>query len=162
MIGGGSNRQTTPLPPEPLGQAQQQPGHPHQQQQQHFSGDSQDSSKGYTSIAVREPVKYIHLPPNVVRGRGDATYATLSETSDEMYAAIEDPTYIPTGTSQSNSDTYAVIDLPPEEIDGVRGAVVSMNPGEHSYLHHHPHHTYSKVRMLHLLTSTALILIAIL
>ena len=150
VIGGiGSNRQTTPLPPEPLAQqAQQQPGHHQQQQQQHFSGDSQDSSKGYCNLAVREPVRHIHLPPVVSRGgRGDATYATLSETSDEMYAAIEDPTYIPTGTSQSNSDTYAVIDLPPDEIDGggVRGAV-SMNPGEHSYLHHH--HTYSKVNKL--------------
>ena len=140
VIGGG-NRQTTPLPPEPLGQVQQPGGPGHPQQQQHFSGDSQDSSKGYTSITVREPVRHIHLPP--VRGRGDATYATLSETSDEMYAAIEDPTYIPTGTSQSNSDTYAVIDLPPEEVYGARGAVaaVSMNPGQNSYMHH----TYSKV-----------------
>ena len=142
------NRQTTPLPPEPLAQAPPHPGLPQQQQaQQHFSGDSQDSSKGYTSITVREPVRHIHLPPN---RRGDATYATLSETSDEMYAAIEDPTYIPTGTSQSNSDTYAVIDLPPEELDGaaarLRGAAVSMNPGESSYLHSHAHHhTYSKV-----------------
>ena len=146
------NRQTTPLPPEPLAaQAAQQPGHHlhQQQQQQHFSGDSQDSSKGYTSITVREPVRHIHLPPAAARGgRGDATYATLSETSDEMYAAIEDPTYIPTGTSQSNSDTYAVIDLPPEEMDGARGAVVSMNPGESSYLHHH--HTYSKVTITYI------------
>ena len=33
-----------------------------------------------------------------------------------MYAAIEDPTYLPTG-NQSNSDTYAVINLPEDEID---------------------------------------------
>jgi len=31
-----------------------------------------------------------------------------------MYAAIEDPTYCPTG-NQSNSDTYAVINLPDEQ-----------------------------------------------
>ena len=30
-----------------------------------------------------------------------------------MYAAIEDPTYMPAGAmSQTNSDTYAVINLP--------------------------------------------------
>ena len=53
-------RQATPLPPEPpppseqhqhLQQQQQQ--HQPQQQQQFFSGDSQDSGKGYTSISVR-------------------------------------------------------------------------------------------------------------
>ena len=36
-----------------------------------------------------------------------------SEVSDDMYAAIDDPTYIPAGgISQTNSDTYAVINLP--------------------------------------------------
>ena len=44
-------------------------------------------------------------------------YAAVSEASDDMYAAIEDPTYIPTG-NQSNSDTYAVIQLP-EELDEI-------------------------------------------
>ncbi len=29
----------------------------------HFSGDSQDSSKGYTSISVREPLR--HIQPSV-------------------------------------------------------------------------------------------------
>jgi hypothetical protein len=147
------SRQATPLPPEPTaGTAATNESNllppppprgepqPNLQQQQHFSGDSQDSSKGYTSITVREPVRHILLPS----ARPQTTYATLSETSDDMYAAIEDPTYIPTGTSQSNSDTYAVIDLPPDETDG--GGVksrtaVSMNPGESSY----QHHTYSKV-----------------
>ena len=33
-----------------------------------------------------------------------------------MYAAIEDPTYVPSG-NQSNSDTYAVINLPEDDID---------------------------------------------
>jgi hypothetical protein len=42
--------------------------------------------------------------------RPNATYVAVSEASDDMYAAIEDPTYIPTGAvSQTNSDTYAVI-----------------------------------------------------
>ena len=37
----------------------------------------------------------------------------VSEASDDMYAAIDDPTYIPAGgISQTNSDTYAVINLP--------------------------------------------------
>ena len=46
----------------------------------------------------------------------NTNYAPVSETSDDMYAAIEDPTYLPTG-NQSNSDTYAVINLPEDEID---------------------------------------------
>lgn len=109
------SRQATPLPPEPLAGAVGTSNNM-QNPNMHFSGDSQDSSKGYTSITVREPVRHIQLTrPQAV----DATYATVSETSDDMYAAIEDPTYIPTGTaSQSNSDTYAVIDLPDEsEVD---------------------------------------------
>ena len=45
--------------------------------------------------------------------RQNATYMAVSEASDDMYAAIDDPTYIPTGgISQTNSDTYAVINLP--------------------------------------------------
>ena len=85
----------------------------------------QDSSKGYTSITVREPARHIQLP---ARHMMDSTYATVSETSDDMYAAIDDPSYIPTGTSQSNSDTYAVIDLPEET-----AADVSMHPGAAAY-----------------------------
>lgn len=100
----GGSRQTTPLPTEP-------PTVPHtnnlQNPNAHFSGDSQDSSKGYTSITVREPAKSLKL----VRPM-DTTYATLSETSDETYAAIDDPHG---HHSQTNSETYAVIDLPPED-----------------------------------------------
>ena len=45
--------------------------------------------------------------------RQNATYMAVSEASDDMYAAIDDPTYIPAGAiSQTNSDTYAVINLP--------------------------------------------------
>ena len=124
------------------------------QQQQFFSGDSQDSSKGYQSISVREPLRHIqHTFNNVghvgglvhglgnnphgfgsnanrvhgdqgndVGGMGQNTYAAVSEASDDMYAAIlEEPSYIPTGTSQSNSDTYAVINLPDEDEDSGGG-----------------------------------------
>lgn len=67
---------------------------------QHFSGDSQDSSKGYTSISVREPLA------NIRRQRPhDSHYATVSDDSDEMYAAIEDPSQVYT----SGSETYAQI-----------------------------------------------------
>ncbi len=147
-VGGELSRQATPLPPEPpapppaaAGSGMlQNPG-------MHFSGDSQDSSKGYTSITVREPVRHIQLHQSRGAGGGgggggsgavvDATYATVSETSDEMYAAIEDPTYIPAGTaSQSNSDTYAVIDLPEEsevELAPTGNATASTAPTYHSY-----------------------------
>ncbi len=96
-----SSRQSTPLPPEPPQNQMQNP-------QQHFSGDSQDSSKGYTSITVREPARHIQLNRNHVNVVNGGYYATVSETSDEMYAAI---------MSQSNSDTYAVIDLPNDDVE---------------------------------------------
>ncbi len=163
----GCSRQTTPLPPEPP-QPSNGIGAPvpvipapvaaaqHMQNpNMHFSGDSQDSSKGYTSITVREPVRHIKLqrPP---LHPNDATYATVSETSDDMYAAIEDPTYVPTGTSQSNSDTYAIIDLPEEaEVDmapegGAGAAPAISRPRPMADRPRVPdlspeHHTYSKV-----------------
>lgn len=67
---------------------------------QHFSGDSQDSSKGYTSISVREPLANIRQ-----QRPHDSHYATVSDDSDEMYAAIEDPSQVYT----SGSETYAQI-----------------------------------------------------
>lgn len=96
------------IPEPPLVDVRPQP----QQQQQYFSGDSQDSSKGYTSISVREPLR-------LIRGHNQQpsqqqNYVAVSEASDDMYAAIEDPTYLPTG-NHSNSDTYAVINLPEDE-----------------------------------------------
>ena len=92
-----------------------------QSQPQYFSGDSQDSSKGYTSISVREPLRHIRPNPTTNNNassvvNNNPNYAPVSETSDDMYAAIEDPTYVPSG-NQSNSDTYAVINLPEDEID---------------------------------------------
>ena len=88
-----SSRQTTPLPPEP-------PAYP-DGHNQHFSGDSQDSfsAKGYTSISVREPLAHIRGPQ---AGLQEGNYVTLSETSDEMYAAIEDTVYMNPGGKQND------------------------------------------------------------
>uniref|UniRef100_A0A1Q3FD74 Uncharacterized protein n=3 Tax=Culex TaxID=53527 RepID=A0A1Q3FD74_CULTA len=85
--------------------------------QQHFSGDSQDSSKGYTSISVREPLaNLIPQGPNQTTAQrrqilGDSHYATVSDDSDEMYAAIEDPNN-QVDLYTSGSETYAQIQPP--------------------------------------------------
>lgn len=88
-----------------------------QQSQQHFSGDSQDSSKGYTSISVREPLANL-LPQSqnqtTAQRRqimGDSHYATVSDDSDEMYAAIDDPNN-QGDLYTSGSETYAQIQPP--------------------------------------------------
>ncbi|XP_065203645.1 dentin sialophosphoprotein [Planococcus citri] len=68
-----------------------------------FSGDSQDSTKGYTSITVREPLARIrpqNKPAN--QDTSDSHYTVLSDDSDEMYAAIQD-------AYTSGSETYAQI-----------------------------------------------------
>ncbi|XP_059486019.1 fibrous sheath CABYR-binding protein [Neocloeon triangulifer] len=87
----------------------------------HFSGDSQDSSKGYTSISVREPLASIRAQTaGQLSRRTDPHYATVSDDSDEMYAAIEDRT---------GSDTYAQIvplpqqQPPPPSVDSLRSTV---------------------------------------
>ncbi|XP_055525386.1 uncharacterized protein LOC129718532 isoform X2 [Wyeomyia smithii] len=87
------------------------------QPQQHFSGDSQDSSKGYTSISVREPLANL-LPQSQNQTSaqrrqlmGDSHYATVSDDSDEMYAAIEDPNN-QGDLYTSGSETYAQIQPP--------------------------------------------------
>ncbi|XP_011162275.1 uncharacterized protein LOC105197515 isoform X2 [Solenopsis invicta] len=86
--------------------------HPqHNNPQQHFSGDSQDS-KGYTSISVREPLaniiaqtKATYRQNQSVRPITDPHYATVSDDSDEMYAAIDEQDKVYT----SGSETYAQI-----------------------------------------------------
>ncbi|XP_039440985.1 dentin sialophosphoprotein isoform X2 [Culex pipiens pallens] len=84
--------------------------------QQHFSGDSQDSSS-YTSISVREPLaNLIPQGPNQTTAQrrqilGDSHYATVSDDSDEMYAAIEDPNN-QVDLYTSGSETYAQIQPP--------------------------------------------------
>ena len=119
---GGAASLIHPRAPEDIVDSRPQPGgHLNQSQPQYFSGDSQDSSKGYTSISVREPLRHIRPNPTTNNNassvvNNNPNYAPVSETSDDMYAAIEDPTYVPSG-NQSNSDTYAVINLPEDEID---------------------------------------------
>ncbi|KAH8288760.1 hypothetical protein KR054_009331 [Drosophila jambulina] len=91
---------------------------------QHFSGDSQDSSKGYTSISVREPLANIlaqqppgkptNRNPALSRDVNDSHYATVSDDSDETYAAIEDPNNRHAANTAadiytSGSETYAQI-----------------------------------------------------
>ncbi|XP_017035822.1 platelet binding protein GspB isoform X1 [Drosophila kikkawai] len=91
---------------------------------QHFSGDSQDSSKGYTSISVREPLANILAQqppgkptsrnPGLSRDVNDSHYATVSDDSDETYAAIEDPNNRHAANAAadiytSGSETYAQI-----------------------------------------------------
>ncbi|XP_063542089.1 uncharacterized protein LOC134750766 isoform X2 [Cydia strobilella] len=74
---------------------------------QHFSGDSTDSAKGYTSISVREPLSNIRAQSAAPAHTPAAPhYATVSDDSDEMYAAIEE------AMAGSGSDTYAQIPEP--------------------------------------------------
>ncbi|KAJ9581122.1 hypothetical protein L9F63_023699, partial [Diploptera punctata] len=79
-------------------------------QQTNFSGDSQDS-KGYTSISVREPLANLKAQTKEANRRSrtqelvDSHYATVSDDSDEVYAAIGDPGQEYT----SGSETYAQI-----------------------------------------------------
>ncbi|XP_050536369.1 uncharacterized protein LOC126902803 isoform X2 [Daktulosphaira vitifoliae] len=84
--------------------------------QGHYSGDSHDSSR-YTSISVREPLSRIMT--NIQNGNGistDSHYAFVSDDSDEMYAAIIDPT---NNVYTSGSETYA-------QIPSINNAPVSM------------------------------------
>ncbi|GLV31585.1 uncharacterized protein CBL_07346 [Carabus blaptoides fortunei] len=77
-------------------------------QPQHFSGDSQDSSRGYTSISVREPLANIISQTPAIRNRRtdlDPHYSTVSDDSDEMYAAIVEPN----SNIYNGSETYAQI-----------------------------------------------------
>ncbi|XP_058061003.1 mucin-12 [Anopheles bellator] len=106
---------------------------------QHFSGDSQDSSKGYTSISVREPLANL-LPQNhpgagAAKRRqilGDSHYATVSDDSDEMYAAIDDPNNAG-DLYTSGSETYAQIQ-PPNAVT----VSVEINTGASSRPQPHP------------------------
>ncbi|XP_013139688.1 PREDICTED: uncharacterized protein LOC106104250 isoform X2 [Papilio polytes] len=77
----------------------------------HFSGDSTDSAKGYTSISVREPLSNIRAQG--VKHSAQPHYATVSDDSDEMYAAIEEASV---GEGEG-SDTYAQIAPEPRRRD---------------------------------------------
>ncbi|KAK9884920.1 hypothetical protein WA026_009157 [Henosepilachna vigintioctopunctata] len=60
--------------------------------QTNFSGDSQDSSKGYTSISVREPIANIVVQTVDVQKKRelDPHYSTVSDDSDDVYTTIPD------------------------------------------------------------------------
>lgn len=99
-----------PQPPQP----------PSNSPQQHFSGDSQDS-KGYTSISVREPLANIIAQTKTrqnqsIRTLTDPHYATVSDDSDEMYAAIDEQDKVYT----SGSETYAQIQPTMTEVQRVQ------------------------------------------
>ncbi|XP_043255918.1 uncharacterized protein LOC122403968 isoform X1 [Colletes gigas] len=113
ISGGIQANQELPYITPPLLMLLPQPPQPQSNSpQQHFSGDSQDS-KGYTSISVREPLANIIAQTKTSIGRQnqsvrpltDPHYATVSDDSDEMYAAIDEQDKIYT----SGSETYAQI-----------------------------------------------------
>lgn len=71
----------------------------------------------YTSISVREPLANIiaqtKQDAQLRRTQiSDSHYATVSDDSDEMYAAIDDPNN-PGDLYTSGSETYAQIQPPP-------------------------------------------------
>ncbi|XP_026759765.2 uncharacterized protein LOC113518928 isoform X2 [Galleria mellonella] len=92
---------------------------PHTDTTVHFSGDSTDSAKGYTSISVREPLSNIRAqstkPPQ-------PHYATVSDDSDETYAAIEE------ASVGEGSDTYAQIAPEPRRRDASAAPALSPIP----------------------------------
>lgn len=78
---------------------------------------------------MREPLATIRAETADVRGdrgevRGDRHYATVSDDSDDMYAAIEEPA--------SGSETYAQIRPAPPSVDSLRAATAPANPHSHS------------------------------
>ncbi|XP_018314518.1 uncharacterized protein [Mycetomoellerius zeteki] len=105
--------------------------HPqHNNLQQHFSGDSQDS-KGYTSISVREPLANIIAQSKTTYRQNQSTrpitdphYATVSDDSDEMYAAIDEQDKIYT----SGSETYAQIQPMTSEVQVQHEQIVFCQP----------------------------------
>ncbi|ODN05106.1 hypothetical protein Ocin01_01631 [Orchesella cincta] len=81
-----------PVPPRRIGRQWRRSSQPqvlNNDNASHFSGDSQDS-RGYTSISVREPLSNIRSQVASTRSY-DSHYATVSDDSEEMYAAIDDP-----------------------------------------------------------------------
>ncbi|XP_054269254.1 uncharacterized protein LOC128990735 isoform X2 [Macrosteles quadrilineatus] len=106
IAGGIPANQELPYMTPPLPLPASPPSHQPVSQTQHFSGDSQDSSKGYTSISVREPLSNILSQVPRRQELIDSHYATVSDDSDEMYAAIEEPNQ---AVYTSGSETYAQI-----------------------------------------------------
>ncbi|XP_071864777.1 uncharacterized protein isoform X2 [Bombus fervidus] len=122
ISGGVQANQDLPYMTPPLLMLLPQPPQPQSNSpQQHFSGDSQDSR--YTSISVREPLaniiaqtKTICRQSQSIRPLTDPHYATVSDDSDEMYAAIDEQDKVYT----SGSETYAQIQPTMTEIQRVQ------------------------------------------
>ncbi|XP_050498772.1 uncharacterized protein LOC126879629 isoform X4 [Diabrotica virgifera virgifera] len=97
--------------------------------QANFSGDSQDSSKGYTSISVREPLANIIAQTNEMKKTKrefvDPHYSTVSDDSDDVYTTIPDPN---NPIYASESETYARIPPLPITVE------VEMNPPPPAHL----------------------------
>lgn len=95
-------------------------------------------TEGYTSISVREPLANIIAQTKKqnahIRRReiSDSHYATVSDDSDEMYAAIEDPNN-PVELYTSGSETYAQIQ-PQESMNMVVSVEINPVPSQS-----HPH-----------------------
>ncbi|EGI67004.1 PREDICTED: uncharacterized protein LOC105144651 isoform X2 [Acromyrmex echinatior] len=133
--------QDLPYMTPPLLMLLPQPLHPqHNNLQQHFSGDSQDS-KGYTSISVREPLaniiaqsKTTYRQNQSIRPITDPHYATVSDDSDEMYAAIDEQDKIYT----SGSETYAQIQPMTSEVQVQHEQIVFCQPPRTEETHSAP------------------------
>ncbi|XP_063911737.1 uncharacterized protein LOC135128669 isoform X2 [Zophobas morio] len=84
--------------------------------QPNFSGDSQDSSKGYTSISVREPLANIMAQTKELNKKRDVDqhYSTVSDDSDDVYTTIPDPN---NQIYTSESETYARIPAHPITVE---------------------------------------------
>nr|XP_022904227.1 uncharacterized protein LOC111416438 isoform X1 [Onthophagus taurus] len=96
--------------------------------QANFSGDSQDSSKGYTSISVREPLEKIRAQTKQVTKLRDFDphYSTVSDDSDEMYTTIQDPN---NELYMSTSETYAqIMPLPVQNSTEINSNLTQQNP----------------------------------
>lgn len=116
ITGGVQANQDLPYMTPPLLMSLPRLPQPQHNGPQHFSGDSQDS-KGYTSISVREPLANIIAQTKAAQQNRphrptDSHYATVSDDSDEMYAAIDEQEKIYT----SGSETYAQIQPMVEQI----------------------------------------------
>ncbi|XP_023312253.1 dentin sialophosphoprotein isoform X2 [Anoplophora glabripennis] len=98
--------------------------------QANFSGDSQDSSKGYTSISVREPLANIIAQTkqmNKNKRELDPHYSTVSDDSDDVYTTIPDPN---NPIYNSESETYARIPSLPITIEAEVNAPPSTSQEE--------------------------------
>lgn len=98
---------------------------------QNFSGDSQDSSKGYTSISVREPLANIMAQTKDLKKQRelDPHYATVSDDSDDVYTTIPDSN---NQIYTSESETYARIPPVPITVEAEINPVPSSSTASHN------------------------------